>query len=313
MTPFPFRAGCVDAGSNAIRLVMGEFRSPLQWEAFHYERVPIRMGTGVFKDGRIDPQVMDDCVSAFGGFAEQARAFEVQSFRAVATSAVRESRDGPLLCERIHRETGIELDVISGKEEAYLVHRAIRERLDLAGEEWVLVDLGGGSVELSLVDQAGLIQTESYPWGSLRLLETLSKSGNGKGDARRGLVGVIDGLKMPTAMPRSKSAGIIATGGNIDVLAEFAAAPRDNGGVRRLQSDALDAAIELLARFTPAERVQQFVMGEDRADVIVPAALVYQRLAKLAVASEILVPGVGVKDGVILGLLDDHRSGRTPA
>jgi len=314
---FPVRVGCVDAGSNAIRILIAEFTGPNEWETLHYERVPIRLGHQVFIDGQLDQTAIDRCVEAFRGFAEQVEAHDCRAFRAVATSAVREARNGALLRERIRHEAGIDLHVISGSEEARLVHRAVISKLDLSGGQWILVDLGGGSVEISLVDDMGMIWTESHTMGSVRLLEVLSGSSDDEEGERerfqRLLTEYVGILRIPAPAQYWEPSGFIATGGNIEALADLGAAEKDENGVQHLPIGALEASIELLGRLSYTERIEQLSMREDRADVIFPASLVYHRLAQLANVSEVLVPGIGVKDGLILDLMDGQLSRRRHA
>ena len=314
---FPLRVGCVDAGSNAIRILIAEFRSPTEWDTLHYERVPIRLGHQVFVEGQLDQGAIERCVAAFRDFAEQVEAHECEAFRAVATSAVREARNGGLLRERILHESGIDLHVISGSEEARLVHRAVVSRLDLSGGQWILVDLGGGSVEISLVDDMGILWTESHTMGSVRLLEVLSGSDDDEEGERerfqRLLTEYVGILRIPAPAQYWEPAGFIATGGNIEALADLSEVPADERGVQHLPVEALESSIELLGRLSYRERIEQLSMREDRADVIFPASLVYHRLARLANAGEILVPGIGVKDGLILDLMDSRNAGRRRA
>ena len=140
-----------------------EFTTPEEYTMLHAERVPIRLGHQVFLTGRLAPETMDATVEAFQRFRKYLQQFDIEHYRAVATSAVREARNGPLLVERIERETGIRLKAITGSEEARLVHLAVGARIDLEGGRWLLVDLGGGSVELSLVDDSECVERDPIP------------------------------------------------------------------------------------------------------------------------------------------------------
>ncbi len=306
---FPLRVACVDMGSNAIRFIASEFATETDSVRLASDRSSIRLGHGVYLSGRLGAAAMDAAVEALTGYREQMDALGVSSYRAVATSAVRESSNGEAFVERIRTETGIQLDVISGSEEARLVHLAVSRKVPLGARQWLLVDLGGGSVEVSLVDANGTFWSESHTMGSVRLLEELTEAGEDPGRFRRLLEEYISVLHVPPAAQHRKVAGYIATGGNIETLAKLGGFP-DEDGVTTLPLDTLRAVIEQLARLSFRQRVDELGLREDRADVVLPAALVYERLAELCGADAIIVPHVGIKEGVLydlVGRLAHHR------
>ncbi len=279
---FPFRVGCVDAGSNAIRFLVAEFTGPTQFETLAYERVPVRLGHQVFLTGRLAPQAMEGAVAAFASFRDQMKELKLDAFRAVATSATREAENGQELVDRLKEETGIELEMISGSEEARLVHLAVASRVDLTGGQWILTDLGGGSVEVSLVDDMGMLWSESHTMGSVRILEELSESKPDPRGFQRLLSDYVSALRIPFSAQYWSPSGFVATGGNIEALASLAGTPKDAQGVARLPTADLRSAIDLLSRLSYQERIRQLGLREDRADVILPAAMVYHHLAGLA-------------------------------
>jgi exopolyphosphatase/guanosine-5'-triphosphate,3'-diphosphate pyrophosphatase len=308
---YPQLIGCVDTGSNAIRFLIAEFHSPTRFTPVKYERVPIRLGHQVFLSGRLAQETMDATVAAFSRFRTMLDEHGVQRFRAVATSAVREAQNGAVLAGRIQREAGIDLEVISGSEEARLVRVAVASRIELANGQWILCDVGGGSVEVSLVDDVGMLWAESHTMGSVRLLEVLSGEQADPGKFQRLLTGYVNVLSLPSPESYLQPKGFIATGGNIEALADFTGTPVDPDGVARLSVADLRGAIELLSPLSFRDKVERFQLREDRADVILPAAMVYLRVAEISGAETILVPHVGVKEGILLDLMDDlarHRS-----
>jgi exopolyphosphatase/guanosine-5'-triphosphate,3'-diphosphate pyrophosphatase len=295
----------VDTGSNAIRFMVAEFTGPREFRTLLYRRVPVRLGHQVFLTGRLAPVTMDAAVAAFTSFCEEIEGLKLDAFRAVATSAVREAKNGQELVDRLREKTCIRLEMISGSEEARLVHLAVANRLDLSGGQWILVDLGGGSVEVSLVDDMGMLWSESHTMGSVRLLELLSQPNAEPRGFKALLTDYVSVLRIPAPAQYWSPAGFVATGGNIDSLAGLAGAPRSPGGVSGLAVEDLGGVIDMLAGLSYGERVAQLGLNEDRADVILPAAMVYHHLARQANAREILVPGVGVKEGILLDLVDD--------
>jgi exopolyphosphatase/guanosine-5'-triphosphate,3'-diphosphate pyrophosphatase len=308
---YPFRIGCVDTGSNAIRFLAAEFTGPGEFDALAYERVPVRLGHQVFLTGQLAESAMEGAVQAFLAFKEQIDGLGLDTFRAVATSAVREAKNGFELVGRILEETSIHLEMISGSEEARLVHLAVASRVKLAGGQWILTDLGGGSVEISLVDDMGMLWSESHTMGSVRLLERLSEADSEPRGFRTLLSEYVSTLRIPAPAQYWSPSGFVATGGNIEALANLAAARRDERGVASLPLKDLSSAIDLLSRLSYPERVSELGLKEDRADVILPAAMVYFHLADMAGVESILVPDVGVKEGLLLDLADDLVSHAT--
>ena len=235
---FPLRVACVDMGSNAIRFLAAEFSDETEYTVLASERRPVRLGHSVFLSGVLDAGAMDAAVEALTDFKRQMDELDVQHYRAVATSAVREAKNGDEFVKRIKNEAGLKLEVISGSEEARLVHTAVATRIPLGDRKWLLVDLGGGSVEVSLVDQTGSYWSESHTMGSVRLLEELTGAGADPGRFRRLLAEYIAVLKMPVLTEGQPLAGYIATGGNIEALAKLAGFP-DEMDVTHLPVDRL--------------------------------------------------------------------------
>lgn len=308
---FPFRVGCVDTGSNAIRFLAAEFTAPGEFEILDYQRVPVRLGHQIFLTGRLTESAMLAAEDAFVSFREKMNGLNLDTFRAVATSAVRESKNGFEFVGRILEKSNIHLEMISGSEEARLVHLAVASRIRMAGGKWILTDLGGGSVEVSLVDDMGMLWSESHTMGSVRLLEQLSEAQPEPGGFRALLRDYISTLRIPAPAQYWSPSGFVATGGNIDALAKLANAPRDENGVAILPVEDLAASIDLLSRLSFQERIEQLNLKEDRADVILPAAMVYHHLARMAGVDSILAPDVGVKEGLILDLADELISHTT--
>lgn len=306
---FPLRVAAIDVGSNAMRFVAAEFEDPSDYVELEYERVAVRLGHGAFLTGELTASAMDRAVEAFERFAARIEELGMEHVRAVATSAVRESRNGPAFVERVRKESGISLGLISGGEEARLVWNAVRKRIDLGTAKWMLVDLGGGSVEVSLVDDAGIMWSESHTMGSVRLLEELTDADDAPAHFSRLLAEYAATLRIPAAARHWTPVEMIATGGNIESLARLVGREGAFGEVLEISRDELRWAIDELSRLSYAERISKLGLREDRADVILPAAIVYDRVAALAGSERILVPNTGVKEGVLFDLVDEVTSG----
>lgn len=305
---FPIRFAATDVGSNAIRFLAVEFTGNGEYTVLEQIRMPVRLGHDVFLTGKLTDDAMAAAIDAFKAFMRRMQELEITRHRAVATSAVRESRNGHVLIDRAKQEAGITLEAITGAEEARLVHLAVRNRVRMGRQKWLIADLGGGSVEVSIVDDHGIYRTESHEMGSVRLLEELTVAGEAPGHFRRKLEEYTAALRNSRIL-HAKVAGFVATGGNIEALAKLTDAERDKKDVSVIRVPDLREIIERLARMSYNDRVTQLDLREDRADVILPAAMVYERIAVLAGADAIVVPNVGVKDGVVLDLLEQHARG----
>lgn len=297
--PLPSRrVAAVDVGSNAIRYLAAEVSASGAYVVLEAERLAVRLGRDVFtRHRRLTQETMDAGISALRQIRRRIDDLGIAHYRAVATSAVRECRNGGEFVERVRRESGIHLETISGSEEARLVWIAVGERLDLGSRHWLLMDLGGGSVEVSVVGREGILWAESHHFGSVRLLQALEEDGPPGNEAHSSelLERYAHVLKVPGAVAEWEPAGTIATGGNIETLALLANGAPPSDEAARLRRADLRRVIEQLAALSYEERVARLDLREDRADVILPAAVVYERIAELAGAEEILVPGVGVK------------------
>lgn len=304
-SPFPFRVASIDVGSNAIRFLAAEFVAPGRWITLEVQRVPVRLGRGVFLDGVLDPDAMAAAVEALAAFRRSIDTFGVSRYRAVATSAVRESRNGGAFVDRVRRETGIRLETITGSEEARLVWIAVRNRVAFGSRSWVTVDLGGGSLEVSLVSAEGVHWAESHTMGTVRLLEDLGGPYAEPVRFRELVAEYVHTLRFHDQIDTDDLGGLLATGGNIEELAGLAGAPPDETGVSRLPLTTLRQVIHALGEVGVEERMRRWGLRADRADVILPAALLYERVAVLAGVDEILVPHVGVREGVVLDVAED--------
>jgi exopolyphosphatase/guanosine-5'-triphosphate,3'-diphosphate pyrophosphatase len=324
------RFAAIDVGSNALRLLVVEADGPRAIREIHTERASVRLGRDVFLEGRLAKAAISQACEALRHFREVLDLHKVDRYRAVATSAVREAENGSLLVERARREAGIELEVIEGIEEARLVRLAIVERLDLRARRALLLDLGGGSLELSLVDRGHLRASRSLPIGTVRLLEAFHSEGRAReGDEMaREYVGR-QLLEVTSEIARGDFDVVLGTGGNFDTLAQLCPElPSDTGrrserppppssvresGRPPRQADgpvidvrAVAALLPRLAAMTPDARRAHFGLRPDRADVIVPAAEIVLGVAEQFAIDRIAAPGIGLKDGIIEELVEKH-------
>src|SRR5258705_36336 len=213
--------GAIDAGSNAIRVVIGEL-APAELVRIEAERVPVRLGHTAFTRGELDAKVIDQAVSAFVHFRERFDHHGVAMYRAVATSAVRNAVNRDVLLHRLYHEAGVELEVIEGEEEARLIRKSVIHALGSHGAAVrAILDLGGGSLEVNLRSGSAW-RAHSLPVGTVRLLETFGLDG-AIADAEAGMVRRYTATLLHT-IARGTATGVAAiTGGNADALAKIIA------------------------------------------------------------------------------------------
>lgn len=307
----PFRVAVLDLGSNAIRVVVAEFGAPGRFDVLLSERLPIRLGGGSFDGEGLAPEKVEETISALAALRPRLDGFGVSAIRAVATSAVREASNRGVLIAGVRERAGIEIEAISGEEEGSLVWEALRAGLSDPEEPWLLADLGGGSLELSLAEGGELRWTRSLPLGTVRLLRALEQSGTGS--SLEEISAFIDGRigSVEVGEPRELRGvtGLLASGGNAEVLAQLASAPEEVGGLRYLSLERLRELTSTLAAMSCEERMRRFDLRPDRADVIVPAGVVLTRLAERVGADGLHLARAGLKEGVLLRLAADVARG----
>ena len=290
------RYGAIDIGSNAVRLMVkaireeaGEVRS----DKVAYTRIPIRLGEDVFETGRISPAKQEALTLAIEAFHLLLRSMGVKDFRACATSAMREAANGPEVVEAIRKRTGITIDIIRGREEADLIFSNFSIATLDRDRDYVYVDVGGGSTEITLIRQGERVEAKSFRIGSVRLLKDKVKL-----EVREGLEAWCRELmsKHDVADPI-----VIGSGGNINRLYKLSG----GAGTDPITRQALESTYRKLKKASHAERLDRYGLKPDRADVIVPACRIYLDAMDLFEAETIIVPKVGLGDGMVLDL---HRS-----
>lgn len=302
--PFPFHIAAIDAGSNAIRLVIARAESPVEIHELATERVPVRLGHNAFTRRRLDERTLERAAKAFRQFRDMMERYRVEAVRAVATSASREARNRGELIRRIERESGIRLEVIGAREEARLVRSAVLARLDGKVAPQIIFDLGGGSLELSLMRGHEVEKSAHLPVGTVRLMETLGIDGQIAPEHVEAIRRAVLGRLHAALSPRVRRTGslAVACGGNAEALAQLASGTRQQG------IDALDLRLlrrrlpEIVGRDVEA-RMKQFRVRRDRAEVMGIAAVVFDALGEALGLRSMLIPGVGVREGVLLDVV----------
>src|SRR5262245_65795328 len=273
------RLAAIDVGSNSVHMVIADVTADGHVQVVDRVKEMVRLGRRSFMTGRLSPQAMDLAAHALGTFARVARVRGVKRLRAVATSAVREARNGAAFVQRLRRETGLAVRVISGPEEARLIFRATRHALGLEGGPHLLVDVGGGSVELSLAQDGRPLWMRSLPLGVARLTQQfLGKDPPSPGQVRalqRHLDHELDDLL--SRVRRAGAVQAIGTSGTVHTMVAMALAARGDD-VPRLHgaSAPADQVARLRQRvlaLDAEERAEMPGMDAKRADLM-PAAVI---------------------------------------
>ncbi len=279
----------IDIGSNAIRLLINESvissDSTFYFNKISLIRVPIRLGKDVFKNGNVSKKNIFKLIDSFNAFKLLMNVNDVTHYRACATSAMREALNSKEVCESIYNKTGIKLEVISGSEEAKLIFNNFNF-LDLeVDKNYILIDVGGGSTELTLIEKTKKIAAKSFKIGSVRQLE--------KQDTFQVIDEIKDWIKDKTPINRKLVA--IGTGGSINKL--YGLSNQKLNAPMSLQD--MISTTSLISSFSYQDRIKVLKLKPDRADVIVPSSKLYQMVMKEAGANEIIVPKFGLADGII--------------
>ena len=243
-------------------------------------------------------------MNAFLKFRKLINQHKVKSVRAVGTSALREARNRDYCIRQISKATEITIDVISAEEEARLVYVAVSKAIRLDGKVALLVDIGGGSVEVSLATEHEIIATESFGIGTVRLLQMLEQRKRGDRVFRqlaREYINV-SGTRLRKEIGEHAIDLCIATGGNVESLGGLRVQLCDADSDASITLDELDSILKQLQSRSYEERVKDFGLRPDRADVIIPAIIVLQIVAKEARIQEIEIPRVGVREGLLIDM-----------
>ncbi len=303
----PINIAAIDAGSNAIRILIAHADSPQQIHPLETERYPVRLGHHAFTRRRFEPRTISAAVGAFRHFRRLMDRYHVRKLRAVATSATREARNRKELLDRIRRSTGIALEVIDGAEEARLVRAAVLGALGGRLAPRLIVDLGGGSFELNLMRDSQPEQSVALPIGTVRLMEHFRIRGaitqTEEDILRRHVLTVLDS-RLPRR-PALNGALAAACGGNAEALAVLAPGPLLRG-VPTLNFRALQSRLRQILLLDVPGRMRVFGVRQDRAEVMGIAAVIFSAIADALNLREMLVPGVGVREGVLREIVAVH-------
>ncbi len=294
------RLAAVDVGSNAIRMILAE-QDASGIHILERFRFPIRLGADVFDREKISDKNIHLAAVIFKDFAELLEKFHVRSLLAVGTSALREAKNRGRFLQSVHKASGIHIRIIDGVEEARLIHQAVKHQISLNRQRALLIDIGGGSVELTFSERAMMSATESFPFGTVRTLEYMKRYKLNE----EGLEGIADEYLRPMTdfisrrTRRQRPRIAVGTGGNVETLARLKSRLLNSNDQEVIEIAELEEMIARLQAYKIKDRIRKLNMRPDRADVIVPAALVLHSAMKKAQLRRILVPHVGLREGLL--------------
>lgn len=291
------KLAAIDIGSNAARLLISEVnvdeKNKVSFTKISLTRVPLRLGFDVFETGKISTHKTELLVYTMKAYINLLHAYEVKYLKACATSAMRDASNSAEIISLVKNETGIEIEVISGSDEAsFIYENHVAENLDTE-HSYLYIDVGGGSTELTFFSNNKLVFKDSFNIGTIRLLknkvseETWDEMKNDIKEKTKGHKEVI----------------AIGSGGNINKV--YSLSKRKD--TKPLSLELLRDFYKELSNVSLEDRIHIYNLREDRADVIVPALQIYVNVMRWAGATEIYVPKIGLADGLVQHLWEEIK------
>ena len=277
----------IDIGSNAVRLLLCnaiEEHGVVHFKKSELIRIPLRLGEDVFKAGRIYEEKAERFVKTMKAFKLLIDVFEPVAFRACATASMREAINGQELVDKVKKQCGLQIEIISGKDEAELIYSNHVEEFLNNDHSYLYIDVGGGSTELTVFDKGEVVASNSFDVGTLRWL--------GGKVSKELWEEMKEWTRVNTVNHQPMTA--IGSGGNINKI--FKMIGRKS---KSLPFEKLKELYGELKIHSIDDRMEIWGLSPDRADVIVPAAKIYLSMMKAANAEEIIVPQIGLSDGIV--------------
>ncbi|HHE64962.1 MAG TPA: exopolyphosphatase [Bacteroidetes bacterium] len=282
----------IDIGSNGVRLLISnviEFnKKETQFKKSSLIRVPIRLGEDVFTTGKISDNNKHRICDAMQAFQLIMKLYDVEKYKACATSAMREAKNNQEIVTEVYNRTGVRIDIINGKTEAEIISSTDLSDLIQNDQSYLYVDVGGGSTEFTFFSNGKLIDSRSFPLGTVRLLDN-KVDDHVWDDAKRWIKEISNDLP---------KLSLIGSGGNINKIFKMSGKSED----KPLSYIYLNSYYNFLNQMSYNQRISELDLNPDRADVIIPAAKIYVQAMKWSGAKKIYVPKIGLSDGIIKSL-----------
>lgn len=300
------RITVIDAGSNAIRLAIAQARGS-SFKIVYKLREPIRLGADVFFRGRLSPAIVAQTIKAFKKFKRLSHDFESDAIVAIGTSALRDATNQKQVLNKLNKETGIRLKVISGIRESELVFKAINHELDITSGRSLLIDIGGGSVELVAARNGKKLRGRSFPLGTVRLLKKIKPNPETYHSQIKALEPMLlETSRFINSFP-GKFSYCVGVGGNIERMGRVSALINNKNKDDKITFNDLLRMYDLMASSSVEKRKRTFGLKADQADVILPAIVLCIYFMQFSNTKDLYIPGVGIKDGLILEELQALR------
>lgn len=291
------RLAAIDIGSNAVRLLINDIHPWHEGETdftkLSFVRVPLRLGFEVFDQGIISEKKINDLADTLKAFQLLMKVYEVEDYRICATSAMRDARNAPDIVKRIKQQTGLSIEILTGHQEARMLFEAFPPNASLNNPRLVYVDVGGGSTEISLYENKTCVLNQSFNVGTIRLLR------NDVADTDWPLM---KKFVKDHILPGPQALAI-GSGGNINKVFSLAKRKKD----KPLDAELLNDYFKQMQAMTVEDRMHHFDLRADRADVIVPALKIYTSIMRWGGIDKILVPQIGLSDGIVHHLFHEKR------
>ncbi|MFA6085289.1 exopolyphosphatase [Mucilaginibacter sp.] len=290
------RYAAIDVGSNAVRLLIAEIienNGSISFKKNTLLRVPVRLGDDAFLNKKISDKKANDLIKSMQAFRNLMDVFKVTDYMACATSAMREAVNGQDVANRIKEEADIDLEIVHGQNEARIIYASHAEVNIDKGKNYLYIDVGGGSTELSLFSGEQLLASQSFNLGTIRILDNQDKDET--------WTEMKNFIREHTRA--HKNIFGIGTGGNINKLYKLSGEKDNSEPLSYLK---LKTLYNYLNSFSLKDRINVLGLNQDRADVIIPACEIYLTVLKCAGIKSIYVPTVGLVDGIIQILIDKN-------
>ncbi len=287
----------IDIGSNALRLLVAEVTKSngyLPLKKIALTRVPVRLGEDVFSRGVISDHKIQQLIKTLQAFKLLMEVHEVVDYRACATSAMREAKNGEEVARALLERTGISVERIDGRTESELIVSTYLKKISESEQDFLYIDVGGGSTEVTRISQGRAEKSKSFPIGTVRILEDRVSQ-----EDRENLREWCRGMQ-----GKDEELTALGTGGNINKLCNLLGAKKG----KPIELKKLQKISKKLHKLSYQERMDSYDLKPDRADVIVPASDIYIDVLKESGVNEIIVPKVGLADGIITQLYSEHYS-----
>ncbi len=289
------RYAAIDIGSNAVRLLIADINENELEVSFKKNtliRVPLRLGDDAFLDQKISERKSEELIKTMQAFRNLMDVYKVEDYMACATSAMREAKNGQDLVKQIKKVAGINLEIVEGKREANIIYSSHIEQHLEREKNYLYIDVGGGSTELSVFSDGDLIDSRSFNLGGIRILDNQDKEET--------WCEMKEWVKEQAK--NHKNLLGIGTGGNINKLFKMS----DEKEGTPLTFNKLRTLYSHLNSFSLKDRINILGLNNDRADVIIPACEIYLTVMKWASVKNIFVPKVGLVDGIIQLLIEKN-------